>query len=323
MNSDSNHPEKPMASSMGSAGDAIAERADLALTVVNRISAMVAYWDRNQVCLFSNNAHTEWFGKTPDQIVGKTMQELLGARYEPTRPYIAAALDGRNVTFERTSLTPGGKIRHSLVTYTPDMADGAVRGFVVHVADVTAMKALEMELQAAKARAEKNAAEDFLTGLPNRMLLEDQIKRALSAARRNGKAVALMTIDIDDFKTVNDTYGHTEGDHVLKAVAQRVKETIRDSDSLTRLGGDEFVLLAPDVEPGAQLDALLERVLDRVRQPIHRDAYTLHPACSIGVALYPQDGPTMEELMTKSDRALYAAKKRGKCCFEYAGRIMP
>lgn len=126
--------------------------ADIAIEVVNHISAMVAYWDRNQVCLFANNAYHQWFGKSPETIIGSTMKELLGPLYELNLPYILRALQGDVQVFERAIPVPGNGIRHSLATYTPDIVDGTVRGFFVHVADVTSLKIAEIEVKESEER---------------------------------------------------------------------------------------------------------------------------------------------------------------------------
>lgn len=119
--------------------------AELALRVADQVSAMLAYWNSEQVCLFANEAYQAWFGKSRAEVVGSTMRELLGPLYELNLPYIRRALAGETQVFERSIPTPSGEVRESLATYTPDIVDGVVRGLFVHVADVSAMKALEAE----------------------------------------------------------------------------------------------------------------------------------------------------------------------------------
>ena len=126
------------------------QTADLALRVADSIPAMIAYWNADQVCLFANDAYRAWFGKGRREIVGTSMRELLGPIYELNLPYILAALAGEPQVFERSIPRPDGNgVRESLATYTPDIVDGVVQGFFVHVADVTPMKALQRELEAA------------------------------------------------------------------------------------------------------------------------------------------------------------------------------
>jgi diguanylate cyclase (GGDEF)-like protein/PAS domain S-box-containing protein len=290
---------------------------DIALFVVDHIPAMVAYWDTNQTCRFANNAYLEWFGKSRDQLIGITLKELLGPIYPKNLPYILEALKGKVQNFEREIPTPRG-VRHSMATYTPDIVDGAVRGFFVHVGDVTLLKQLESELKAAKERAEILATHDFLTGLPNRVLLKDRISRAMALAKRKDRMIAVMSLDMDEFKQINDNYGHAEGDNLLREIAVRVRKTIQESDTVTRIGGDEFILLAPEVMSENDVEGLARRVLESVRQPFRCKSDTITPTFSIGIALYPRNGVTPEALIASSDQGMYKAKRLGKNQFAWA-----
>lgn len=131
-------------------------QSEVALSAVNHISAMVAYWDSQQRCVFSNDAYREWFGRSPDEMLGMTLQELLGPLYEKNLSYILGALSGEKQVFERQIPVPGGGIRESIATYTPDVTNGVVRGFWVHVADVTLIREREAALQ--RAIEERDAA---------------------------------------------------------------------------------------------------------------------------------------------------------------------
>jgi len=287
------------------------EFSDIALELLNHLDAMVAFWDSNQVCVFANRAYVHWFGKTPDEIVGGTMEELLGPIYPLNLPYIRAALAGQRQQFERAIPTPGGGIRDSLATYTPYVVEGRVRGFFVHVADVTPLKNLERQLEAARANAHQLATHDFLTGLPNRVLLVDLITQAISAAAGKRDMVAVMSLDLDNLKAINDTHGHAAGDALLIEMASRLRVSLRASDVLSRLGGDEFVLVAPEMDSLPQILTLADRMLDLLEKPVHVKGLDLVPAASIGVAIYPTDGSTPDALLARSDEALYAAKKLG------------
>ena len=133
--------------------------ASVSLRVVNHISAMVAYWDRDEKCVFSNEAYQEWFGKDPDEMVGMSMKDLLGPLYEKNLPFIRAALCGERQVFERQIPLPNGEIRESIATYTPDIIDGIVQGFSVHVANVTTLKKREAALEQAIAERDEALAE--------------------------------------------------------------------------------------------------------------------------------------------------------------------
>ncbi|MDR3419621.1 MAG: GGDEF domain-containing protein [Nevskia sp.] len=283
------------------------------MSLLDHLQAMVAYWDKNEVCQFANNAYLYWFGKTREQMSGITLRQLLGPElYRMNSPYRVAAYAGQVQVFERTLTTAQGSIRHSLATYTPHIVDGEVQGIFVHVTDVTPLKLLETELREAKEQAERLATHDFLTGLPNRVLLNDRIQQALALARRTQNFIAGATLDLDGFKQINDSLGHVAGDKLLVEVAGRIRRSLRDVDTATRVGGDEFFLLFPNIDSRAQLEGLATRILDAVRAPVELSGTTLQPSCSLGVAIASDWSITPEMLMEASDKALYTAKSLGK-----------
>ena len=286
---------------------------ELLVSLVDHLDAMVAFWDADQTCVFANAAYSGWFGKSGPEVQGLTMRQLLGPElYEKNRPHIEAALRGERQVFERAIPTPSGEVRHSLATYIPYVQHGRVCGFFAHVANVTPMKKLQEELQDAKQRAEALATHDFLTGLPNRVLLLDRLDQALANARRRNEMMAVMSFDVDDFKAINDSFGHVGGDALLVELGQRASASLRDTDSVTRLGGDEFLIVATRIGTFEQADAVARRVVTRLGEPFLLDGRWVSPSVSLGVALYPEHGRTPEALIAKSDAALYLAKHAGK-----------
>lgn len=221
---------------------------ETAIKVMDHVDVLLGYWDRDLKCRFANAAYETWFGRSPHEILGICMKDLLGPLYDLNLPHIQGALDGKVQVFERDIPLPDGSTRHSLACYFPDISDGIVKGFSVQVTDVSRMKCLEIELQTAKIQAEGLATHDFLTGLPNRVLLMDRISAAISNAQSAENFAAVVAIDLDRFKTINDTYGHECGDTVLQELAVRMKQSLRDGETITRLGGDEFVFLATGFE---------------------------------------------------------------------------
>lgn len=157
------------------------------------------------------------------------------------------------------------------------------------------------------------AQHDALTGLPNRVLLADRLERALLAARRDSGQLALLYLDLDGFKDVNDAHGHEAGDVVLRTMARRVHACVRASDTLARLGGDEFVVLLPDMKDSQHALTLADKIIAEVRRPVTlgQDVSVSVSAC-IGIACYPEHGTDAQTLMTHADQAMYAAKKGGK-----------
>jgi diguanylate cyclase (GGDEF)-like protein len=176
---------------------------------------------------------------------------------------------------------------------------------VASFVDITDRRASEEELQ-------RQAFYDPLTQLPNRALFLDRVERALSQARRTGELVAIGYLDLDQFKLLNDTYGHDVGDLVLKQVATSLRRCLREGDTVARMGGDEFTLLLPNISGPAEAARVAERLLDSLRQPLDLDHRPLHIAASIGLSLFPRDSQQVSELLTLADRALYQAKSAGK-----------
>ncbi len=284
----------------------------LLFELVDHLDAMVAYWNQDRVCVIANAAYREWFGKTADEVVGMTMQQLLGPLYERNKPYIDAAFAGEKQVFEREIPSPNGEgSRHSLATYRPHIVDGRVLGIFVHVADVTLLKRMELQLQQAKEHAESLAAHDVLTGLPNRLLLQETVDREIAIAERATCMLGILLIDLDNFKGVNDRFGHAAGDLHLVEVATRLRAALRQGDVLFRVGGDEFVAVLPGLESMPAVHTLLSRLITAVHRPVSVDSHIEPPTVTIGAALYPQHGRSLSELQAVADRALYEGKSHG------------
>jgi diguanylate cyclase (GGDEF)-like protein/PAS domain S-box-containing protein len=286
--------------------------ADKVLKLADNVDSLLGLWGTDLRCRFANAAYQVWFGKSREEIMGMSMKELLGPLYEPNLPYVLGVLNGEIQSFEREMRLPDGTVRHSLISYRPVFTGGLVDGFTSEVTDVSVMKRLELELAEARRQAESLATHDWLTGLPNRVLLLDRISTAVAQAQRRGSLTGVVAFDLDDFKAVNDTYGHAAGDALLKEVATRMKAAIRKADTVTRLGGDEFIFLANEV---ASVDGLVSatlRIRRSVSQPFRIGTDTLVPGLSMGIALFPMHGCEAPELLAKADRALYEAKRLGK-----------
>lgn len=161
------------------------------------------------------------------------------------------------------------------------------------------------------------ANHDVLTGLPNRRLLDDRLTQAMERSKRTGTLMAVCYLDLDQFKPINDTLGHAAGDVVLRAVAQRMLQTLRGADTVARIGGDEFVLLLCDLSHAQEASQLIERLLQDVSKPIQLDEKQVQIGASMGATLYPSDAGTAAELLKHADLALYKAKAQGKGCYRF------
>jgi diguanylate cyclase (GGDEF)-like protein len=167
-----------------------------------------------------------------------------------------------------------------------------------------------IELAQKETQARQLAYHDGLTGLPNRSLLIDRLQQAMSQAARQNKQVALLLLDLDEFKTVNDKLGHAAGDQLLQAVAERLTACIRGADTVCRYGGDEFVIMLPEIDGPDTAATVVTKIRDHLGAPYLIDGHKIHATASIGIAFYPEDGLTCNDLMKQADVAMYRAKTR-------------
>lgn len=189
--------------------------------------------------------------------------------------------------------------------------DGAVVGAVMVFHDVSASREVT-------ARMSHLAQHDFLTDLPNPTLLDDRIAQAIALARRHDKQLAVLFMDLDHFKEVNDSLGHDTGDKLLKSVAQRLKACVRGSDSVSRKGGDEFVVLLSDITHAAHAAGSAEKIIATLAAPHSIDGRELAVTASIGIAVFPRDGVDAEGLLKSADAAMYEAKDAGRNQFRFS-----
>ncbi len=172
-----------------------------------------------------------------------------------------------------------------------------------------ALESRNRELERTRQELHHSAHHDVLTSLPNRQLFYDRFAQALALASRHNTPVALLFIDLDRFKPINDTFGHALGDSLLQAVATRLRECLRKSDTIARLGGDEFVVILTEVAQTKDVALVGQKILETLAQPFLLDNQELRISCSIGISLYPQDGRDIETLLKNADAAVYSAKE--------------
>jgi diguanylate cyclase (GGDEF)-like protein len=158
---------------------------------------------------------------------------------------------------------------------------------------------------------------DELTGLPNRTLFLDRLEQVMIHAHRNLARFALMFLDLDDFKEINDSYGHLAGDEVLREVARHLERCVRESDTVARLGGDEFMIILSDLKHRDEPGVVARKLLEAFGRPIHLKEFSCQVGVSIGVSIYPDDATEAEELIAHADAAMYQAKQEGKNNYRY------
>lgn len=278
--------------------------------VTDNLPALVAYIDTAQCFQFCNATFQSWLRLDPAAQIGRPMAEVLGpVLYEARRPAVERALAGERVEFD-VETPVNGEMRCLHNVYIPDRAhDGSIRGLYALSSDVSAQKAVERQL-AALARV------DTLTGLPNRRALNERLHEALARAERSGDLLALMFLDVDRFKEINDRFGHATGDRVLKEFAERLRGSVRATDTVARLAGDEFVIvlegLGTDVEP----TAVAQKIVAQMNRPFEVDGQVLLVTTSIGVAFHRHGNLDPAALLARADGALYAAKTAGRNTFQ-------
>jgi diguanylate cyclase (GGDEF)-like protein/PAS domain S-box-containing protein len=188
--------------------------------------------------------------------------------------------------------------------------EGLATGAVVVIRDVSASRAMALQMT-------HLAEHDPLTGLPNRLLLNDRVKQAIALAPRHKKQVALLFLDLDGFKHINDSLGHSIGDKLLQSTGERLVKCVRSADTVSRQGGDEFVVLLSEVEHPEDAAITARRIIQAVAEPQSIDQHDLHVTTSIGLSLYPDDGLNAETLVKNADTAMYQAKENGRQSYQF------
>ncbi|EGI78052.1 putative bifunctional diguanylate cyclase/phosphodiesterase [Hylemonella gracilis] len=256
-----------------------------------------------------NPAAEKLFGWTEAEVLGRFLPSVpLATEYQDEdkalRLRVIAGESIPDIEVQRQKVT--GEMFDLSASLSPLRDDdGTISGFLTIAADVTARKQVERQV-------EFLAYRDVLTGLPNRSLLQDRFAQAIARAERHHRKVALLFLDLDHFKTINDSLGHATGDALLKEVARRLSDGMRESDTISRQGGDEFLVVLSDLEGTEMITPVLLKIRERLQQPLLFDGHELSISSSIGVALYPDDGLDFETLLKKADTALYRAKDAGR-----------
>ena len=280
--------------------------------ITDNIPSMVAYIDRDRRYRFNSRYYESWLGRPLSEITGRLVSDVLGPEaYSAIRANLDRALAGERVDFDVEVKERDGS-RFVRGTYIPDVdAAGRVVGIYSSSSDVTPLKQVERQL-------ERLAQNDTLTGLPNRHMFNDGIASALRRSQRSGTHVALLFLDIDGFKQINDSLGHGAGDEVLREFARRLRTAVRATDLVARLAGDEFVIVLEGIHTRDECRFVARKILGAMRAEFHAADTTLKVTTSIGVALGHGSSTTPEALLKRADSALYAAKGQGRDRFEIA-----
>ncbi|MBN2646962.1 MAG: EAL domain-containing protein [Thiotrichales bacterium] len=196
-------------------------------------------------------------------------------------------------------------------------AKGRITGLLGSYQDISNHRLLEIKLREQAQVLQHQAYHDALTNLPNRSLLSERIQQAIHRAQRNGSQFAILFIDLDHFKQINDSLGHDIGDLVLRAVAKRLGDHLRKEDTISRLGGDEFTILQERLKGYEDASALAQKLINATNQPLQVEGYTFYLSNSVGISIYPKDAQTVDALLKAADAAMYRAKDKGRNNFQF------
>ncbi|HEX4940408.1 MAG TPA: EAL domain-containing protein [Candidatus Kapabacteria bacterium] len=281
----------------------------------------ICYYSLEGRCISANRAYCDLLGLTPEEVVGIHYADITPEKWrEADRKVVQEQLFVRGYSdlYEKEYFRKDGSIvpvsvraaLHYDASGKPIATWGIVR-------DISEYRNVIDRLKQNEAHMEFLAYHDSLTAMPNRLLFQDRVIKALERAKRNGKKVALMLLDLDRFKNINDSLGHAMGDSFLKEISTRIQHTIREMDTAARIGGDEFVIVMENFNEISSVTAVANKLLKTLAVPINIQQHELYATASIGISIFPNDGQNVETLMKAADAAMYCAKEKGKNSFHY------
>ena len=285
---------------------------ELLKVTLNSIGDAVITTDANGIVNFLNPIATSLTGWHSDDAVGKPIEQIMpltdsSGHFSIINPIYIAIKECRIVGMAFNTLLHARQKKLEVEDSAAPILDehGQIQGAIIVFHDVSETRAMALKMS-------HLANHDSLTNLPNRMLLQDRAERAINMADRNNEKVAMLMIDIDNFKSVNDSVGHKKGDLLLKKIANRLLENSRNVDTVSRQGGDEFIILQPDINQLDQVASYAQRILALFEAPFYVDDNRFALSCSIGLSVYPDDALSIDMLHKHSDLAMYRAKELGR-----------
>ena len=278
---------------------------------LQQLPIAVIIWDNEGRVTEWNPAAERMFGYRRDEVVGRLAAQLIEAAGEESEAVARALAEERvgepfRVTSENRTKSGATVICEWSIMPMHDVS-GAMSGVITIAENVS-------ERERSR-RLEEVAYKDPVTGMPNRRLFDDRLAAAVEAKRRRSDTFAVLYVDLDDFKSINDKHGHHVGDAVLNAVGLRLRVCVRETDVVARLGGDEFGVLLTSLESPGYAEEVAERILESLRHPLVAADRTFDAGASIGISSFPEDGTDAATLLRKADAAMYRAKQRGKSTY--------
>jgi diguanylate cyclase (GGDEF)-like protein/PAS domain S-box-containing protein len=272
----------------------------------------IAAMDQNHRIVAINDAFEKLFGYTSTDAIGQELDSLVATpeTLAESQDYTRRVVAGEQVYGTGKRQRKDSSQVDVEIYGMPVIVEGKQVGILGLYQDISSRKQAEEQLQ-------YMATHDLLTNLPNRFLFNDRLNQAVAKAKRTGRRFAVLFLDLDGFKEVNDRFGHQKGDGILQQVAHRLKGCLRASDTLARLGGDEFSLILEDIQDTRSTAAVPQKLLAALAEPFYLDEKEITITASIGVSLYPDDGDATDLLLTKADTAMYRAKELGGNTYVY------
>ena len=282
-------------------------------TLFYSLPEAVVYLDDKGRVLDINPKFTKLFGYTLEEIKGRNIDEgFLHPDYliEEGRRLTKKSLRGPYLTYETVRKRKDGKLIHVSISASPVKVGNKTKGVLVIYQDISERKRMEEDIK-------YKATHDTLTGLANRSLLKYMFDLESARAKRERKKLALLLMDLYNFKDINDRFGHDVGDILLKEVARKLTDIFRKTDIIFRLGGDEFVILLTDIKKNGDLNRIVLRIIDSFNEPIKYETMEIRVGVNVGVTIFPDDGEDLDTLLKKADIAMYTAKELGPNTIRY------
>ncbi len=286
--------------------------------LLRNLPVMIQAVDRRGKIVEASDIWFETLGYPRQEVLGRPFQDILRAASNAEKPFALEDFFRPEAIRDRPAVlrTRDGRDLDILLSAIPahTLTGRAAHSLIVAI-DLSARNQAEQEIH-------KLAYYDTLTGLPNRALFNDRLRRAVAQAQREQTQVGLLFLDLDNFKAINDTLGHSVGDLLLQTVAQRLQSCIRDEDTVARLGGDEFVVAISHLSNERSPAVLADRILALLAEPVHLGEREFFSHASIGIAIFPGDGCDADTLLRNADTAMYAAKEGGRNTYRYFSEEM-
>jgi len=300
----------------------------LVQNIINTVPVRIFWKDRNCRYLGANKLFLKDAGiKNINEIIGKTDFDMPWNKTE-AQYYVEDDLKVINtgvekINFEEFQTNGDGKTAVILTSKIPLRDENNyIIGTLSSYADITHQRKMELELKKQKDIFIHQAHHDALTGLPNRVLFQDRLEQSIQSSKRKRTKTALLFIDLDHFKEINDSFGHDIGDEILKIVSNRLKKVVREEDTVSRLGGDEFTIILGELTEAQDSSKIAKKILKVLSKPMYTRNNTFYISSSIGISIYPNDGESTQNLLKFADSAMYKAKNEGRNNFQYYNSSM-